>query len=59
MAEAKTTDGYPRKPRTLDDRSWFYVCREGIVVVIDQKQTTIPWRKVEAAVRHYHAAKKS
>ena len=57
MPEAKTTDGYPRKPRTLPDGSWFYTEREGICVVIGTQQTTIPWRQVEAALRAHQTAR--
>lgn len=56
MPEAKTSDGYPTKPRALPDGSWFYAERKGIYVVIGTVQTTIPWRKVEAAMRNHQNA---
>lgn len=58
MPEAKDKDGYPRKSRKLTDQSWFYEGSNGICVMIGQSQTIIPWRKIEAAIRHHHAAKK-
>lgn len=59
MTEAKTTEGYPRKPRTLPDGSWFYAESKGICVVIGTQQTIIPWRKVAAALGHHFAAKRA
>lgn len=59
MSEAKTFDGYPCKPRTLPGNAWFYTERKGICVVIGINQTTISWRKVEAALRHHQVAKRT
>jgi hypothetical protein len=57
MAERKDSDGYPCKPRHLPSGAWFYEQREGIVVVIENRQCDMPWRRVAAALRHHEAAK--
>lgn len=57
MTESLCDNGYPRSPRNMPDGTWFYEDPDGIIVVIGGSQTTIPWRKIEAAVRHHHAAK--
>ena len=63
MAEKLDYQGYPCKPRQLNDLSWFYEGRAGVGVLIqpDAKtnalQTRIPWRKLEAAVDRHRAVK--
>lgn len=58
MTESLTSDGYPRKPRNLPGGAWYYEEPKGICIVIGLKQTNISWSKIEAAIRHHHAAKR-
>lgn len=64
MPEPIDHQGYPTKPRQIDELSWFYEQRAGLVLVNEPiagartTTITIPWRKIEAAVDRRRALKR-
>jgi hypothetical protein len=54
--------GYPTDPHDINDRFWYYVQREGLIICQRMpdgnpaEQTIIPWRKVRRALRDHDAS---
>jgi hypothetical protein len=56
--------GYPCAPVNLDENSWFYATKEGVVTCTrtlignPAKQVTLPWRLVKRSLDDHERSKK-